>query len=661
MKLRAKIVLLLIPLIVLPLLMLGWIAFDRLTDNARTTTFKQMDTLLKQIALHAHSDLQTVHANLELFSSSELLHRYLFADEDDRYALWQRPLLTLFANYIKAYPDYYEIRVISPDGSEDTRSTLEEIPNRQENESESTYFQEIRRSDQTTHIFLQQNPDNQETAFLATKKLILQDPAVETKTTLRGYLFITIRPAFIAQQAKTSRIGEKGWVFLTDNQGTILFHPDTQPVHTLLPQPLFGQLLQHIQADTILKAEYQGEMLFFQGKRLHDNLLLFAVLPEEEILSASHSLGLIVTGVTLVSILITGGLFLIVLNALLIRPIRALDQATKKIATGDLNVQLEVKTRDEIGSLASAFNAMTVDLKQSHDALQAINVASSRFVPLEFLQLLKKNNIVDVALGNYTQMTMTILFSDIRSFTTLSETMSPKENFLFLNSYLEVMGPVIRAHNGFIDKYIGDAIMALFAGSADEAVSGAIGMLRALAVYNQGRAKAGYIPIAIGVGLNTGDLMLGTIGEIFRMEGTVISDAVNLASRVEGMTKFYGAHILITDQTFSKLARPLRYPIRLLDRVRVVGKSEPVTIFEVLDGDVDDTLLQLKLKTKELFESGVAAYEQMEFEEAIAIMAQLLLESPADKAATIYIERCQDLLKEGIDESWTGVINMVTK
>ncbi|MEO5349055.1 MAG: HAMP domain-containing protein [Magnetococcus sp. YQC-3] len=661
MKIRAKIVLLLIPLIVLPLLTLGWIAFDRLTTIARTTTFKQMDTLLNQMALHVHSDLETLLSNLDLFSNSDVLQRYLFADEDDRYSLWQRPLLTLFASYIKSYPDYYEIRIVSPDGSEDIRSTLENIPNSQEREDQSSYFQAMRQAEQTAKIFLYQNPDNQETAFLAGKKLIFHDPAIETTASLRGYLFITVRPAFIAQQVQKNHIGKSGWIFLTNQQGTVLFHPDAQQLRTVLPQPLFRQLLDNSHTDSVLKAEHQGEMRFFQGKKLHDDLFLFAVLPEEEILSASRSLGMIVAAVTFASILATGGLFIILLNSLLIRPIRQLDQAAKSIAKGDLDVQLEVTTKDEIGSLASAFNAMALDLKLSRDALQAINMASIRFVPLEFLQLLGKENIVDVSLGNHTQMNMTILFSDIRSFTTLSENMLPKENFLFLNSYLEIMGPVIREHNGFIDKYIGDAIMALFAGGADDAVQGAIGMLRRLAIYNDGRKRAGYDPVSIGIGLNTGDLMLGTIGETFRMEGTVISDAVNLASRVEGMSKVYGAQILISERTYASLSRPVRYPVRLLDRVRVIGKSDPVTIFEVLDGDTDDPLLQLKLQTRERFEAGVSCYEQMEFTESIALMEQVLVDCPGDKAAALYIERCKRLLKEGVDERWTGVTDMEIK
>ena len=170
------------------------------------------------------------------------------------------------------------------------------------------------------------------------------------------------------------------------------------------------------------------------------------------------------------------------------------------------------------------------------------DVVYTRFVPKEFIKNLGKADIADVKLGDNVEKDMSILFSDIRGFTTLSEQMTPVQNFNFINSYLNVMGPVIRSHRGFIDKYIGDAIMALFDKSADDAVMGAIAMLRQLGKYNEGRKRAGYSPIEIGIGINTGTLRIGTVGESGRMEGTVIGDAVNIASRTEGMTKIYVFH-----------------------------------------------------------------------------------------------------------------------
>ncbi len=169
-----------------------------------------------------------------------------------------------------------------------------------------------------------------------------------------------------------------------------------------------------------------------------------------------------------------------------------------------------------------------------------------------------------------------MLFSDIRDFTTLSESMTQEDNFKFINSYLSRMEPLIVENRGFIDKYIGDAIMALFSGGADDAVKAGIAMLHLLAEYNRHRLKSGYIPIMIGIGINTGSLMLGTVGGHNRMDSTVISDAVNLASRIEGLTKNYGVSLLITHETFLRLTNPADYAFRLIGRVKVKGKSDMV-------------------------------------------------------------------------------------
>ncbi|MGL5060012.1 MAG: adenylate/guanylate cyclase domain-containing protein, partial [Microcoleus sp.] len=213
--------------------------------------------------------------------------------------------------------------------------------------------------------------------------------------------------------------------------------------------------------------------------------------------------------------------------------------------------------------------------------------AAKRFVPNEFVSLLSRESLVDVKLGDSVEKEMSVLFSDIRDFTNLSESMTPEDNFKFINSYLSRMEPTIIENNGFIDKYIGDAIMALFGYNASDAVDAGITMLQRLEGYNQRRINDGFAPIKIGIGINTGILMLGTVGGTTRMDSTVISDAVNLASRVESLTKSYGVSMLITQNTFLKLnvnEKP-KYAIRNIGRVRVKGKSDLVTIHEVFDAD----------------------------------------------------------------------------
>ncbi|MEM7182370.1 MAG: adenylate/guanylate cyclase domain-containing protein [Spirochaetota bacterium] len=214
--------------------------------------------------------------------------------------------------------------------------------------------------------------------------------------------------------------------------------------------------------------------------------------------------------------------------------------------------------------------------------LSNTNNAYSRFVPKELLNFLNKKNITDIRLGDQTFQEMTILFSDIRSFTSLSEQMTPEENFNFLNSYLKRMGPIIRNNGGFIDKYIGDGIMALFARSAEDAVQAAVDMILELQKYNEHRKDSNFSEINIGIGIHSGKIIMGTIGENERMEGTVISDSVNLASRIEGLTKEYATNIIISEKTLDLIKCNERFQYRFLDDIQVKGKSNKVRIYEVL-------------------------------------------------------------------------------
>ncbi len=289
-----------------------------------------------------------------------------------------------------------------------------------------------------------------------------------------------------------------------------------------------------------------------------------------------------------------------------------------------------------------------------HIQLSKINLAYARFVPREFIQFLGYDTILDVQLGDQVQKDMTILFSDIRSFTTLSERMSPRENFNFINSYLSRVGPVIRNHHGFIDKYIGDAVMALFPDTAEDAMRAAIEMQKQVMIYNLHRQKSGYMPIAIGIGLHTGSLMLGTIGEEQRMETTVISDAVNLASRMEGLTKLYGAAIVISGQTLIHLDDPTKYNYRFLGKVQVKGKKDSVAVFEVLDC-YPQSLIDIKLGSRTKFERGIVLYQGEKFAEAHQLFRKVLENNPQDQAARFYVERCEYFLRHGISKVWEGL------
>lgn len=299
-----------------------------------------------------------------------------------------------------------------------------------------------------------------------------------------------------------------------------------------------------------------------------------------------------------------------------------------------------------------AFNHLTT-IDDSRRELKSIMEASFRFVPKEFLSVLHKKSIVDVELGNQIQQQMTIMFADVRSFTALSEDMSPSENFEFINALLGQMCPTIRQRQGFIDKYLGDGVMALFPHSADDAVQAAIAMRIQLVRFNEARIREGKQPIRIGTGLHTGLLMLGTIGEAERMEVTVISDAVNLASRVEQLTKVYRTDLVISEQTLMSLRDASRYRCRFIDKVKVKGKKKMVSVYEVLDGDTEQ-MIDLKWRTKGEFEQGLKFYQESRYPEASVHFSQVLKNNPGDEVARIYLRRVAELMINGVADEGMG-------
>jgi class 3 adenylate cyclase len=301
---------------------------------------------------------------------------------------------------------------------------------------------------------------------------------------------------------------------------------------------------------------------------------------------------------------------------------------------------------DPSGDLLFLLQAQQTTIDEARaltERLTQLNDAFRRFVPQEFLRLLQKESIVHIKLGDCVERRMTVLFSDIRSFTTLSEAMSPQANFEFINSYLRAMEPMVSRHHGFIDKYIGDAIMALFDREPDDGVRAAVDMLRALAEYNSGRAGQGHSPIQIGVGVNTGNLMLGTIGGEMRMEGTVISDAVNLASRIESMTKFYGVDLLVSEDARAAMVDPSAFHMREIDHVRVRGKTQPVTLYEVYDAD-PPAAREGKHANEARFAAALASFREGKLEEARAEWQECARACPLDRAARLHAERCDAAL-----------------
>ena len=296
--------------------------------------------------------------------------------------------------------------------------------------------------------------------------------------------------------------------------------------------------------------------------------------------------------------------------------------------------------RLELLRLLSSQVAISIENAEHYQRAEQMARAFSRFVPQQFLNYLGRENILEVGLGDAVQRDMTVLFSDIRQFTAMSERMSPSENMAFLNQYLQRVGPVIRERRGFIDKYIGDAVMALFPKDPDDAVKAAIDMHRQVADLNDHRREQGYQPISIGVGLHHGTLMLGTIGEEERMDSTVISDAVNTASRLEGLTKAYGSPILISGPTLEMCRHRDAVRHRYLGDVRPRGRATVVSLYEVYE-PLSAKQVDLRDQTKGTMEEAVRAYFAKEFDEAHRGFIEVLSQDPNDKAAQSFLARTE--------------------
>ncbi len=292
--------------------------------------------------------------------------------------------------------------------------------------------------------------------------------------------------------------------------------------------------------------------------------------------------------------------------------------------------------------------------KQAEEELTALKNSLARFFPSEYLKFLKKDNVTQLQLGDHVSKEMAVMFSDIRSFTSLSERMTPQEIFNFMNAYLKWVSPEIYRANGFIVKYLGDGIMAAFPDHVDDAIAAGIAKQQKVREYNQERASQGLVPIAIGIGVHVGHMMVGLIGEANRMQGDTLSDTINLTSRLEGLTKLYGVSLIISEEVRNKMSHPERYLLRYLDRAIVKGRSESIAVYEVIDAEPKE-IRDLKEKTLTAFERGTQQYRQREFLQAKQSFEQVIAIHPTDKTALIYLERIQQYLQEGVPEDWSGV------
>jgi class 3 adenylate cyclase len=300
-----------------------------------------------------------------------------------------------------------------------------------------------------------------------------------------------------------------------------------------------------------------------------------------------------------------------------------------------------------------------VALDLAHDQLQLTYDAAARFVPTDLLRILGHQSIRDVRLGDQVAHPMSTLFADIRGFSALAEAIGPARTFEVINRYLSFMEPAIHANRGLILQFLGDGIMALFPGTADDSVRGAIAMHQALARFNAERIAAGEAPLRVGIGINTGTVMVGTIGGRERLDSSVIGDSVNLASRIEGMTKMYGVALLIGEQTHRALQRPSDFALREVDRVVAKGTTIGQSIYEVLDILAEEPR-KPRVASLAAYASALDAFKRGAFAQARQGFQEVTKSDTADPAAAAMLARSAEM-EAHPPASWMGATKLETK
>jgi len=385
--------------------------------------------------------------------------------------------------------------------------------------------------------------------------------------------------------------------------------------------------------------------------------------------------------------LIVSLVFLIIATGLISRPLEGMVKVIKNIIdTMDLKSRVPILYKDETGRLAHSFNRMTTSLEKankdvkdfalravfahrravlaqkeaeaSHEREQSLRVLFQKYVPQSIIDQNIDRKGKNLLVGENRHVS--ILMSDIRSFTTLSEKMPPSELVDSLNRYFELMVDEIDKNGGITDKYIGDAIMALFGAPEKQhddiwrSVQAGIGMLSALEKFNEGQTRRGKKTFQIGIGIHYGEVTAGNIGSDKKLEYTVIGETVNMASRLEGLTKYYGASLVVSEAVKKSIEKKVKS--RLLDKVFVKGSNLPIQIYTVAE--------KLTAKEKELWEAfahGQREYYKRNFTAAQTVFQDALKASPDDLPCQHFLERTKKFIKTPPEKDWNGAFRHESK
>ena len=321
------------------------------------------------------------------------------------------------------------------------------------------------------------------------------------------------------------------------------------------------------------------------------------------------------------------------------RPLKKVEVAVYRLGDGRVKDNIAIGGSRQFKEIEFGLNKINDSFKQKENIIEKTNSEYEKFIPKQFLKFFGKNNILELQLGNQVQKEVTTMFCDIRNSTNISSSLSLEENFNFINSYLNLISPIIRKYNGFVDKYLGDGILAVFTKS-EHAMNCSKAIFSAVEDKNFKQTK--YPNLRVSISLNTGEVVFGVIGEEARKSLTIISDSVNIGAKMEEINKYFGTYIVFSKRTLNSLPAQFNLSYRYLGTLR--EKENEISVFENLE--VYNKIKRQKLISKKnQFENAVRLFDMQEYSKASQEFKDILKFNKEDQVSYIYFSRCEENLK----------------
>lgn len=436
MNLNSKVLLLIIPLLVLPIASIGFIAYQQLNETLLSASDSQAEKALHDISTNVQIIESSIHSNLELFSNDAIINKYVTTSEESRYSLFMPTLLRLFASYQRAYPEYYEIRIILPDGYEDARMVNRDIDNVTSDESANPIANRLMTSDGDVVSFLSINPDTQEFSYFASKALILTDKSYEGLSavpTLRAYLSLTSSTDWLTTEINNTILGETGFVFLANRDGSVRLIPDKQSLLSVDDKlmDVVQDSVSNINIVHLLESkQHSNKAIVHLGDQkgymwsipVSDEFVMLAWYPKEEIESHSRKLALTIGLIAFLSIIVMSLLVYLLLNYLIIKPIQGLEVAAKTIGRGDLSKTIAISSNDEISVLAKSFNDMSANLLSSNEQIKYL-AYHDNLTGLPNRLMFQEYVTQAVAFARRNEEKLAVIFLDLDDFKRINDTL----------------------------------------------------------------------------------------------------------------------------------------------------------------------------------------------------------------------------------------------